>query len=142
MLSTADSSEDPEESWSHIENEMQRLLTTVERLQEPTKIADIERKLLGAVLKEENIERIEQIRGEYKGIGDSRMDVQEECNQKQTETETETEDKPNMGVNKLNQTKETDCIATKDTGAKECCEKEIQVNTEKIGLLKQVRTVG
>ncbi|KAI6648892.1 hypothetical protein LOD99_6965 [Oopsacas minuta] len=65
ILANTDAAEDPEESWCQIENEMQRVLTAVSSLQQHNRRAEIERKLLGVVLKEDDIEKIEEIRGEY-----------------------------------------------------------------------------
>ena len=140
MLSTTDSTDDPEESWSHIEQEMQRLLTTVESLQQPNKIVDIERKLLGVVLKEDNIEKIEQIREECsgKGIRVNTTVVQNEPINGQIGKE-----QLSMNENKQIGKKQKLYGDTVEigNGAKECCEKEIQVNTMDGKPLKQVRRV-
>lgn len=72
-LTNTDLTEDPGETWEHIEQEMERLLGTVGSMKQPDRVADIERRLLGVVLKEENVEKIEKIREECKTGGKGKM---------------------------------------------------------------------
>ena len=74
MLTNTDLTEDPGETWVHIEKEMEKLLDTVGSLNQPNRVADVERRLLGLVLKEENVEKIEKIRHECKTGGKGKLD--------------------------------------------------------------------
>ena len=140
MLNTTDTLEDPEESWSNIEHEMERLLTTIDNLQQPNRIADIERKLLGVVLKEENIDKIEQIREEYKRNGDdiANNSIDNESSEKQLGNNTQ---KQLNNDNIQTQYRDGNCVTDTDIGniVKECCEKYVQIDIVEGNTLEQVR---
>ena len=114
---------------------MDKLLSTVESFQQPSKIADIERRLLGVVLREENIEKIEQIRDEFnvKRLDDEEAMLDSENNTKEDSgmlfdrneirKMDEKEEDPTHNGDTTAQDKE--CIS----GILELIEKEVQVDS-------------
>ena len=120
MLTKTDLTEDPGETWQHIEQEMERLLDTVGSLQQPNKVADIERRLLGVVLKEENVEKIEKIRNECRTGGKGKLD-QGQFKMSRVDEE--------RFVEEGESTMDNDEVVFEEIERKEICVKEIQVYT-------------